>query len=169
MTGRILIAGVGNIFLSDDGFGVEVVRRLRMERLPENVSVGDFGIKGIHLAYELLDGYETLILIDALPRGEEPGTVFLLRPDVDALPSMPADAHGMEPAAMFAFLRSLGGTIPQTFIVGCEPMETEEAIGLSAPVERAVDEAVRLVRRLLEVPGMAMIEVDLPAPVLPGA
>lgn len=169
MTGRILVAGVGNIFLGDDGFGVEVVRRLGTERFPENVSVGDFGIKGIHLAYELLDGYETLILIDAVPRGEEPGTVFLLKPDVDSLPDMAADAHGMEPAAVFAFLRSLGGSIPRTFIVGCEPKETEEAIGLSAPVERAVDEAVELVRRLLERPDVAIMGAGLPAPVMPGA
>jgi len=150
---RVLVAGVGNIFLGDDAFGVEVARRLASQDLPSWVRVADFGIRGIHLAYELLDeAYETMILVDATPRGGEPGTVYLIEPDLDALvagrPS-PADAHGMNPEAVFGLLRSLGGAPRRVLIVGCEPAQTEEEIGLSTPVERSVEEAVRLILEIV--------------------
>lgn len=157
MNGRTLVAGVGNIFLSDDGFGVEVARRLGREPLPEGVSVADFGIRGVHLAYELLDGYDTTILVDASPRGGTPGTIYVIEPelganrtqatDPTATPLM--DAHGMEPNAVFALLTRLGGTPGKILVVGCEPATVEEGIGLSEPVERAVDEAVRVIHELL--------------------
>lgn len=147
---RVLVAGVGNIFLSDDGFGVEVVRRLAGHPMPEGVTVADYGIRGIHLAYELLEGYDRLILIDAISRGGRPGTIEVLVPDdVPATGAMP-DAHGMEPLAIFAYLASIGGDPVPTVIVGCEPATLEENIGLSEPVEKAVDEAIRIVLNLID-------------------
>ncbi len=107
---KILVAGIGNIFLSDDGFGVEVVRRLAGRDIPDGVKVADFGIRGIHLAYELLEGYEKLILIDALSRGDPPGTIYTLEPDDVAASGAIPDAHGMEPLAVFAYLASIGGS-----------------------------------------------------------
>ena len=157
----MLIAGVGNIFLGDDGFGPEVARRLSRETLPDWVRVSDFGIRGLHLAYELLDGdYDPTVLVDATPRGGEPGTVYLIEPDLsEAVTAAGApDAHGMNPQAVFGLLRSLGGTPGRTLIVGCEPVDTEENIGLSEPVEAAVDEAVKLVLELVEREGEARVD-----------
>ena len=154
---RVLVAGVGNVFLGDDGFGVEVARRLATEPLPGWVRVGDFGIRGVHLAYELLEGYEAAILVDASPRGEAPGTVYVIEPDLDGEPD-PAvedgtgvlvDAHGMEPDAVFALLKALGGDIPKLLVVGCEPAEVSERMGLSPPVAGAVDQAMAVVRELI--------------------
>jgi hydrogenase maturation protease len=155
---RILVAGVGNIFLGDDGFGVEVAARLASEQLPEGVTVADFGIRGVHLAYELLDGYETTILIDATPRGDEPGTIYVIEPDIDDSRADAArageapllDAHGMEPAVVFGLLQALGGRTERVLIVGCEPASVSDNIGLSEPVAAAVDEAVRIVRELID-------------------
>jgi hydrogenase maturation protease len=155
---RVLVAGVGNVFLGDDGFGVEVARRLAGETLPGWVRVGDFGIRGVHLAYELLEGYEAAILVDAAPRGEAPGTVYVIEPDLDGQPTGPlgagepgvlVDAHGMEPDAVFALLKALGGDIPRLLVVGCEPAEVSERMGLSPPVAGAVDQAVAVVRELI--------------------
>jgi hydrogenase maturation protease len=154
--GRVLVAGIGNIFNSDDGFGSEVARRLLTEPVPEGVKVTDFGIRGIHLAYELLDGYDTAILIDATQQGGEPGTIYVMEPDIDAIESESglaeagiADAHGMDPASVLALLRSLGGGVERLLVVGCEPADVEEGMGLSEPVAQAVDEAVRVIRELL--------------------
>ena len=149
---KLLIAGVGNIFLGDDGFGVEVAKRLASRQLPDGVRVADFGIRGIHLAFELLEkGYETTILVDATPRGGKPGTVYLIEPDMEGLGvSGPADAHGMDPAAVFRMLETLGGTPGRVLIVGCEPATTEEEIGLSQPVAAGVEEAVSLILNLIE-------------------
>ena len=149
-----LVACVGNIFLGDDGFGVEVARRLAAHELPPGVTVTDFGIRGIHLAYELAEkSYPTVILVDATPRGGEPGTVYLIEPDLDRLgdpAAGQADAHGMDPQTVFTLFRTLGGKPGRVLIVGCEPASTEEEIALSEPVEAAVDEAVRLIFELLE-------------------
>jgi len=154
MSRGILVAGIGNIFLGDDGWGVEVVRRLAARPLPAGVRVADFGIRGVHLAFELLEHPDdTTVLVDITPRGGEPGTVYLIEPDLEALADSaagPADAHGMTPDAVFGLLRSLGGTPRQVWIVGCEPLSTEEEMGLSPPVERAVDEAVGLILEVLE-------------------
>lgn len=153
---KVLVAGVGNIFLSDDGFGSEVARRLTAEPLPAGTKVVDFGIRGVHLAYELLDGYDALVLIDAAPHGAEPGTVSLIQPDLAHLPASAAadglvDAHGMEPTSVFSLLGSLGQTPERTLVVACEPVDTGEGIGLTEPVAAAVDAAVTLVRdRLLD-------------------
>lgn len=149
----ILVAGVGNIFLGDDGFGVEVARRLAGVELPPDVKVTDFGIRGVHLAYELLDGYEMVILVDASPRGGEPGTLYVIEPepepepDPDEIP--PLDAHGMDPGAVLALLRVLGGSVEQILVVGCEPAVVDEGMTLSPPVEAAVDQAVTLVQDLI--------------------
>jgi hydrogenase maturation protease len=151
VTPRVLVAGVGNIFLGDDGFGVEVARRLASEELPGWARVADFGIRGVHLAYELLDGYDTAILVDAAPRGEAPGTVYVIEPErhADRDPEAPlVDAHGMEPRAVLDLLDVLGGEA-RVLVVGCEPAEVTERIGLSPPVARAVDDAVEVVRELL--------------------
>jgi hydrogenase maturation protease len=154
MSQPVLIAGIGNIFLQDDGFGVEVVKRLSGESLPEWVRIKDFGIRGVHLAYEMLDGgYDTTILIDATPRGEEPGTVYLIEPDletVDDQEPISLDAHAMNPNMVFGVLKSLGAIRGRVYVVGCEPLETEEGIGLSAPVAGGVENAIKLVHNIVE-------------------
>ncbi|MET9294116.1 hydrogenase maturation protease [Streptomyces sp. NPDC003077] len=158
---------MGNVFLRDDGFGVEVVRRLAGVPLPEGVRVADFGIRGVHLAYELMEGYTGLVLVDAMGQGEPPGTVCVLAPDIPAaghecaaddgpVPAM--DAHDLAPGTVLAVLGRLGVRLPWVRVVGCEPACLEEGIGLSPPVGAAVDEAVRLVRELLAGNG------ELPAP-----
>jgi hydrogenase maturation protease len=158
---RVLVAGVGNIFLGDDGFGVEVANRLAREELPRGVRVEDVGIRGVHLAYELLDGWDELILVDAIPRGGEPGTVYVIEPELGDDHSGPVaagdtpllDAHGMEPGSVLSVLPLLGGRVERVVIVGCEPAEVTERIGLSEPASRAVHEAVRVVKELIEAGG----------------
>ena len=156
MTAKALVAGVGNVFLGDDGFGVEVARHLAGEELPDWVQVADVGIRGVHLAYELLDGYDLTILVDATPRGGTPGSVYVIEPrSGQADPSAPfgtpvMDAHGMEPEAVLALVGVLGGTLGRVLVVGCEPAEVSERMGLSAPVAAAVAPAARVVRELLE-------------------
>jgi hydrogenase maturation protease len=158
----VLVAGIGNVFLSDDGFGVAVVTQLR-ERggLPDGVEVVDTGIRGMHLAYQLLDGYRALVLVDATQRGGEPGTVYTLEHDLDAprdeaAPAQPAlDGHGMEPAAVLALLDGLAGSmdlarpVGRVLVVGCEPAVLEEGIGLSPAVAAAVEPARQAVIELV--------------------
>jgi hydrogenase maturation protease len=150
---RVLIAGVGNIFLGDDGFGVEVVRRLADITMPDWVRVKDFGIRGIHLAYDVYDNdYESLILVDAAPRGGNPGTVYLIDVDLNDQSrdvACTADAHGMNPDAVFALLRSFGKWPPRVWLVGCEPAQIEEEMGLSGPVQQGVERAVTLISSLI--------------------
>lgn len=165
MPQRLLIAGVGNIFLGDDGFGVEVARRLASETLPDWVRVADFGIRGIHLAYELLEhGYATTILVDTACRGGEPGTVYLIEPALETFEAEAygsPEAHGMHPGAVFGLLRTLGGSPGRVLIVGCEPVCTAESIGLSEPASQAVEEAVRLIVDLVQQEGRAGGEAEL--------
>ncbi len=149
MTGGALVAGVGNIFLGDDGFGPAVVRRLANRPLPPEVRVVDYGIRGMHLAYDLLAGCDLLVLVDATPRGGRPGDVVVLEVGPQHLGAGDFDAHGMEPTAMLASLGPLGGRLPPTYVVGCEPADTGEGIGLSPPVEAAVERAVETVTGLL--------------------
>lgn len=150
---RILVAGVGNIFLGDDGFGVEVAKRLRAEPMPAGVEVEDFGIRGVHLAYKLLEGYDSLILVDAASHGEPPGSVFVFEPDLspERGPENPflIDAHGLDPELVLGMLVNLGGHIDRVLVVGCEPIEVTERIGLSDAVEVAVGQAMNLVRELI--------------------
>lgn len=150
MTARILVAGVGNLFLSDDGFGPEVARHLARVPLPEGVKVADFGIRGLHLAYELLEGYDLLILVDAVKRGDPPGTITVLEADPTSEGEGLPDAHDMNPANMLALLADMGGHVERLLVVGCEAAEAQEGIGLSEPVAAAVEEAARVVRGLVE-------------------
>lgn len=148
---RTLVAGVGNIFLRDDGFGPEVARRLvAAGPVPEGTTVTDFGIRGVHLAYELLDGYDALIIIDAVRRGGEPGTLYVIEPDVSDMSAAPVDGHDMTPEAVLAVLGGLGGTVGRVLVVGCEPADVGEGIGLSGPVAGALGEAERVVWNLTE-------------------
>ncbi len=148
-----MVAGIGNIFLSDDAFGVELARRLTAETLPADVRVADYGIRGMHLAYDLLEmAPDTTILLDAVSRGDEPGTLYVLEigsGDVPGIEPSAVDAHGMTPDAVLALLDNLGGSAGRTLLVGCEPANTEEGIGLSTTVAAAVDKAVGVVVDLL--------------------
>ncbi len=145
----ILIAGVGNIFLGDDGFGPEVARRLLAAGPRPGVRVVDYGIRGMHLAYDVLDGYRALVLVDLIPRGE-PGQVQVLEVAREDLAGGSFDAHGMDPAAVLGTLEALGGALPRTFVVGCRPVSVDEQIGLSPAVEAAVQNAVTAVTGLLD-------------------
>ena len=150
MTARILVAGVGNVFLRDDAFGVEVVRLLAERPQPPGVQIRDYGIRGVHLVYELLDGYDLFVLVDAAPRGEAPGTVSVLEvelPSPDAHPVI--DAHSLTPDAIFGLLSSLGGGPGRNLVVACEPAEVDAGMGLSDPVREALPHAVRAVEEIL--------------------
>ncbi len=153
----ILIAGIGNIFLGDDGFGVEVVRRLAGRKLPEAVRVTDFGIRGFDLAYALQDGYATTILVDACPRGHAPGTLYVIEPDLKTLddpaaPQATIEAHAMNPVSVLRMARAMNIEVKNILLVGCEP-ETlggeQGQMGLSATVEAAIDEAVNMIESLI--------------------
>ena len=155
MTARILVAGVGNIFLGDDGFGVEVALALSRRQLPESVSVKDFGIRGFDLAYALLDPWDAVIIVDALPRGEAAGTLYVVEPDLAALPGAASAAinpHGMDPVRVLNLAASQGTISAQVLVVGCEPRdfgdELEGRMVLSAPVQTAVEEAAKMVLEL---------------------
>jgi len=153
----ILVAGIGNIFLGDDAFGEEVVRRLATRQLPQAVRVTDFGIRGFDLAYALQDGYETTILVDACPRGQAPGTLYVIEPDLESMgesvASQPvADAHAMNPVSVLRMAQAMNIEVKNLLLVGCEPdtLGSEQGqMGLSAPVESAVDDAVKLVESLI--------------------
>ncbi len=148
----ILIAGIGNILCRDDGFGCAVVAALRPQTLPAGVRVVDYGIRGIHLQYDLLDGVEALVLVDAIPprRGADaPGTVLTLQVDPDDVGAAPQDAHSISPLAVLAGLRAMGGQLPPTYVVGCVPAYTDDGIGLSPPVGAAVAPAAAAVGELV--------------------
>jgi hydrogenase maturation protease len=155
----ILVAGIGNIFLGDDAFGVEVVRRLMSRNLPAEARVVDFGIRGLDLAYALQDNYETTILIDAFPHGQTPGTVSIVEPDpneITAAPHSLVEAHSMHPLTVLRMAAAMNGSLNRVLLIGCEPESLggdEGYMGLSKPVEAAVEDAVNtteaLIRRLL--------------------
>lgn len=151
---RVLVAGIGNVFLGDDGFGVEVARVLG-ERPPHpGVEVVDFGIRGFDLAYALMDAYDAAILVDALPLGKAPGELTLLEPTTAGLPASAAiESHALNPVAVLAHVRRMGGTLPQVFVVGCEPADLGEEnvgrMGLTAPVAAAVAGAADLVEAVV--------------------
>jgi hydrogenase maturation protease len=161
MSRGILVAGIGNIFQSDDAFGVEVAHRLSDRDLPPGTRVEDFGIRGVHLAYELLEGYDGLILVDAVPMGEPPGTLAVIAPETGvgrgdaATPTV--DAHTMSPDVVLATVARLGGSLEWTYVLGCQPASLDEGMGLSAAVAASVDAAVdmclQLVREITEPAG----------------
>ncbi len=154
---RILVGGIGNIFLGDDAFGVEVAQRLIKRSLPSEVRVVDFGIRGFDLTYALLDGYDVAILVDAVPRGEKPGTLYVIEPDLNELDvlddqEMMIETHAMNPMRVLCMVKSMGGEFKRILLVGCEPATLggeEGSMGLSEPVQEAVDEAVELIESLL--------------------
>ncbi len=153
---RILVACIGNIFLGDDAFGVEVARRLAQRPWPDEVRVVDFGIRGLDLTYALLDGYETAILVDATPRGGTPGTLYVLEPivsemDEEATPQV--EAHSLDPEKVLRLAAVMGGRVERLLLVGCEPAPCadpeEMQMEMSEPVRAAVEEAVPLIESLV--------------------
>lgn len=157
----MLVAGIGNIFLGDDGFGPEVIRRVPPRLAAPGIRLCDYGIRGLHLAYDLLDGWDRLVLVDALPCRDRPGTLHVFEADGDTLAATPGlDAHAMDPAAVFATLGALGGTMPSTIVVGCEVGSVAEGIGLSDAVAAAIPAAVRAVTAAV---GTAVAGVRTPA------
>jgi hydrogenase maturation protease len=154
--GRVLIAGIGNIFFGDDAFGGEVIKELIKAPLPEGVDAVDFGIRSYDLAYAIMDGYAATILVDITARGEPPGTVYLIELDQEKIGNLEAiapDGHSLDPVAVLRLTQSLGGEIERLYLVACEPatLETEDGrIELSEPVQAAVPEAVRMIQRLVD-------------------
>jgi len=160
MTGtRVLIAGIGNIFRGDDAFGVEVANRLSMREWPDNVTLTDFGIRGIDLGYALLDNYDAVILLDATQQGGESGTLYIVEPDMDDLVSddpqdLLVETHNMIPEKVLCWAKAMGACLPYVRLVGCEPArlgsEDDMIMGLSESVLAAVDEAAKLVEQLVD-------------------
>jgi hydrogenase maturation protease len=166
---RVLVACVGNIFLGDDAFGVEVARRLAQRRLPDGVSVVDFGIRGFDLAHALADPFDGIVLVDAIPRGGSPGTLYVLEPDASELEApageVAIETHAMDPLRVLRLAWATGARPKRVRIVGCEPTPLTEdefdagIMGLSEPVHAAVDEAVGLVESLAaQLCGKAVVE-----------
>ena len=154
MNGKVLVACVGNVFLGDDAFGVEVAKRLAGRQLPEGVSVIDFGIRSYDLAYALMNDWDLKILVDALPRGGNPGTIYVMEPELPTNVGQDAlDAHSMNPVAVLQLVGALGGEVGRLLVVGCEPETVEPSaegeMGLSGPVGAAVEEAVRVIEGLI--------------------
>jgi hydrogenase maturation protease len=152
--GRVLVAGIGNVFLGDDGFGVALAERLSRRALPAGVEVVDYGIRGMDLAYALGDGWALVVLLDAAPRGGAPGTLYLIEAEVDE-GALAVETHGMDPVTVLAMARALGAEPPRTLVVGCEPLtrmtgeEEDVVVELSAPVSAVLDQAECLVVELL--------------------
>jgi hydrogenase maturation protease len=151
---KVLIACVGNVFLGDDAFGVEVAKRLAGRQLPAGVSVIDFGIRSYDLAYALMNDWDLKILVDALPRGGNPGTIYVMEPELPSSVNQEAlDAHSMNPVAVLQLVGALGGEVGRLLVVGCEPETVEPSaegnMDLSDPVHAAVDEAVRVIESLI--------------------
>lgn len=152
---RILVAGVGNIFLGDDAFGVEVVRRLSGESMPDGVDVVDFGIRGFDLAFALMDDYDAIVLIDTAQRGETPGTLSVIEPDRVGtdLVAGGVDTHNVDPVKVIAFVRQFGVEPENLYVLACEPEtfgdELNGAMGLSDTVQATIPDAVALAQSLV--------------------
>lgn len=153
VSNNILIACVGNIFLGDDGFGVEVARALDSIDLPEQAAVVDFGIRGLDVAYALLDPWRAVVIVDAMARGGSPGDLYLLEIEPENAGEATFDPHSMDPARALALARTFGEVSAPIYVVGCEPAvladQFEGEIGLSAPVSSAIPEAARMIERLI--------------------
>ena len=165
---KILVAGIGNIFLGDDAFGSEVTRRLIKETLPEEVRVTDFGIRSYDLAYAMMEEYDVTIFVDITSQSQSPGTLYLIEPDLnqlDQLDEKMADAHSMNPVRVLQMLRTFGRSPKKLYLVGCEPaiLEVEDGeIGLSESVEGAVPQAIELIKSLVDdlLNEKSKVEVD---------
>jgi hydrogenase maturation protease len=161
VTDRILVAGIGNIFLGDDAFGVEVVRALFMRVRTPGVRVVDFGIRSLDLAYALLDPWELVVLVDAVARGEAPGTLFTIQPDLASIhegarAGIAVDAHTMDPVKVLQLAASMGEIPGRILVLGCEPGDCggeEGRMGLTPPVTASIPGAVRMLDDLLQVYG----------------
>ena len=155
-TTQVLVAGIGNAWLRDDGFGGEVAKRLEARELPAGVSVFDFGSGGLDLAYEVMRGYDALVLVDVSRQGGAPGTLYVMEPDQEDISAGFADGemidpHGMDPQTVLRFVNAVGGWPGKVVVVACEPLSVEEmGLGLSAEVEGAVDRAVDVVLQTVE-------------------
>jgi hydrogenase maturation protease len=156
MRDQILVAGIGNVFLGDDGFGAAVTRRLRERELPGGVSVFDFGTGGLKLAYEVMRGYSGLVLVDVSRQGGEPGTLYVMDADPEDVSGEIADGdaldpHGMDPRTVLRFVKAIAGWPGRVVIVACEPAElgADGGMTLSGPVAEAVDRAVEVVLETL--------------------
>lgn len=153
---KILIAGIGNIFHGDDGFGCEVLRQLDPRSLPAGVTARDFGIRSYDMAYAIVDGHDVVIMVDAASRGQPPGTVYLIEPDLnrlEALEQSAVDAHAMNPVAVLQLAKSLGGIKAAIYLVACEPAVLESEDGqmeLSEPVRQAVPQALAMIDSLVK-------------------
>jgi len=151
LTKQILVAGIGNAFLQDDGFGGEVVRRLREQALPDGVTLGDFGTGGLDLAYEVMRGYDALVLVDVSRQGGEPGTLYVMEAREEDVAAgiedgAMVDPHGMDPETVLRFVRAVGGWPGKVLVITCEPASVEEmGMGLTPAVAATVDRAVDLV------------------------
>jgi hydrogenase maturation protease len=152
----ILVACVGNLWLGDDGFAGEVAKRLRARGMPDDVAVADFGTGGLDLAYEVMRGYAALVLVDISRQGGEPGTLYVMEVEADSIEGgiedgAQIDPHGMDPQTVLRFVKATGGWPGKVMVVACEPEQVEEVgIGLSPPVEAAVEGAVQLVAETVE-------------------
>jgi hydrogenase maturation protease len=152
---QILVAGVGNAWMQDDGFGSEVAQRLERRELPSGVTVMDFGSGGLDLAYEIMRGYHALVLIDVSRQGGEPGTLYVIEPDPEDYARPIEDGemispHGMDPQTVLRFVNAVGGFSGKVVVVACEPGPIEElAVGLSAAVEAAIEKAIGVVMQQL--------------------
>jgi hydrogenase maturation protease len=160
MPPNVLVAGIGNIFLGDDAFGVEVVRRMRERAWPDHVRVADFGIRGFDLTMALLEEFDLVILVDTAPRGGTPGTLYLIEPEPDDSHepepgTLLLDPHSLDPVKVILLARTMGGHPGRVLVVGCEPQtlgneeDWDVTPGLSGPVERAVGEAVEMIESLI--------------------
>lgn len=154
MKGKVLVAGIGNIFLGDDAFGIEVVHRLQQRALPDHVTVKDFGIRSYDLAYSLMENWKLVILVDALPRGGRPGTLYTMEPEFPAKDHAASiDAHTMSPVAALQLVSALGGEVGRLLVVGCEPGTIDPShdgeFTLSTPVNHAVDGAIDIIESLI--------------------
>ena len=155
-TPQILVAGIGNAWLRDDGFGGHVAKALEGQDLPDGVSVFDFGSGGLDLAYEVMRGYHGLVLIDVSRQGGEPGTLYVMEPDEEEIEGGIEDGevinpHGMDPQTVLRFVKAVGGWPGKVVVVACEPANVEEmGLGLSDEVAGSVDAAVKLVMETVE-------------------
>lgn len=146
---RVLVAGVGNIFLSDDGFGCAVIQRLSREPLPPNTTLIDFGIRSVHLAFELMNDYDALLLVDVVSRGQPPGTLSVIEPEFSPEIPLNLDPHGARPETILSLLQMMGFRPKQIRLIGCEPASLDEGLGLTPAVAAAVERAAELVQEQL--------------------
>ncbi len=166
-TRRVLVAGIGNVFLGDDGFGVALADRLARRALPVGVEVVDYGIRGMDLAFAILEGYDAVVLLDATPRGGAPGTLYVIEVDPDQEVEITSPGgHGMDPVQVIGLVRSFGGRLPPMYVIGCEPSvqlapDSEDIVAsLSAPVESSLREAVRLAESLCEDLARGTVDIN---------